>query len=167
MHDHKNEVKNQLLWQGGHKVFFNKVCIEESEVGICKRGTIKERVLPCVWLAMPPRESHKQPYYMAARRYSWAVRQKQSSAVHTYVRRATASATASATTTTAAVTGKLWSPRSFTCEMQLSSSHLNWKRASTAIWVATCARASVAGTSTTRRCIAVLLTPLPPPPREQ
>ena len=91
---------------------------------------------------MPPRESHKQPYYMAARRYSWAVRQKQSSAVHTYVRRATASATvAAAATTTAVVTGKLWSPRSFTCEMQLSSSHLNWKRASTAIWVATCARA--------------------------
>ena len=89
---------------------------------------------------MPPRESHKQPYYMAARRYSWAVRQKQSSAVHTYVRRATASATAAAATTTAAVTGKLWSPRSFTCEMQLSSSHLNWKRASTAIWVAICAR---------------------------
>ena len=115
---------------------------------------------------MPPRESHKQPYYMAARRYSWAVRQKQSSAVHTYVRRATASATAAAAAAmmTAAVTGKLWSPRSFTCEMQLSSSHLNWKRASTAIWVATCARASVTGTSTTWRCIAVLLTPLPPPP---
>ena len=63
------------------------------------------------------------------------------------------------------VTGKLWSPRSFTCEMQLSSSHLNWKRASTAIWGATCAPASVTGTNTTRRCIAVLLTPLPP--REQ